>query len=84
MTSNTPWYFLDFAPVKFYQIPFSGFREKSRKFLRMAALVSDRPENTKLVEDVKFLLSVTVRYIPLNGLRGEVENVEAVTAILVF
>ena len=33
------------------------------------------PKNTKLVEDVEFLLPVKLRWIPFSGFRGEVENV---------
>ena len=34
-------------------------------------------KNKNLVEDVKILLSVKFRWIPLSGFRGEVENVSA-------
>ena len=35
------------------------------------------PKNTNLVEDVEILLPIKFRWIPLNGFRGEVENVSA-------
>ena len=35
------------------------------------------PKNTKLVEDVEVLLPVKIRWIPISGFRGEVENVSA-------
>ena len=70
-------------PVKFYQIPFSGFKERSKmtQLIRAIILVfrsarktnQNLVKNENLVEDVKFLLPVK---IPLSGFR-EVKNVAA-------
>ena len=67
-----------FLPVKFRQIPFSGFREE----MKMSQLIRRRGghlfptdlQNTNLVKDVQFLLPVKFRQIPFSGFREEVEN----------
>ena len=40
-------------------------------------LFTDRPKNTKLVEDVEILLPVKFRWIPFSGFRGEIKNISA-------
>ena len=60
------------------------FQRKSRKCLSQsearAAIFSNRPKNTNLVEDVEILIPVKFCWIPnfeFSGFRGEVENVSA-------
>ena len=68
-----------------YQVSLNSvqwFQRRSRKCLsqseaRAAILFFPiGPKNTNLVEGVEILLPVKFRWIPLSGLRGEVENVK--------
>ena len=58
------------------------FQRRSRRCLSQSeakrpSLFSDRPKNTKLVEDVEILLPVKFCLIPFRSFRGEVEDVSA-------
>ena len=67
--------------VRVFQNMFIGFREaKISQQIRgrgsgRQSLFSNWPKNTKLIEDVKFLIPVNVRKIPFSGCNGE--NVSA-------
>ena len=68
-------------PVKFHEIPFSGFRGEVKNVsanLRPERpyCFSDRPKNTNLVEHIEILLPVKFLPIRFSGFR-EVKNVSA-------
>ena len=69
-------------PVKFRQIPVSGFRGK----VEMSQPIRGKgghlafptsPKNTNLVEDLEILLPVKFRCIPFSGFRGVVQKSSA-------
>ena len=69
-------------PVKFHEIPFSGFRGEVKNV--SANLRPGRPscfpigpKNTNLVEHIEILLPVKFLPIRFSGFRGEVKNVSA-------
>ena len=69
-------------PVKFRQIPVSGFRGKVEMSQPIRGkgghfVFPIRPKNTNLVEDVEILLPVKFRCIPLSCFRGEVQKASA-------